>query len=105
MNTSWHRSPVTAGALRALQHAVLAHTAAQHCKQQLTVCTWLRRAAGQSICQNQICVCWWLCSFVSGMQDDGSYSGFDAEEFTSRSGGKAAAVRHIKVCLHRIAPR
>lgn len=31
------------------------------------------------------------------MQDDGSYAGFDAEEFTSASGGKAAAVRHIKV--------
>lgn len=30
-------------------------------------------------------------------QDDGSYSGFDANEFTSRSGGKAEAVRQIKV--------
>lgn len=29
-------------------------------------------------------------------QDDGSYAGFDAEEFTSKSGGKAAAVKHIK---------
>lgn len=28
--------------------------------------------------------------------DDGSYAGFDASEFTSRSGGKAEAVRHIK---------
>ncbi|KAF6261422.1 HAD-like domain-containing protein [Scenedesmus sp. NREL 46B-D3] len=31
-----------------------------------------------------------------GKADDGSYSGFDAEEFTSRSGGKAEAVRDIK---------
>jgi phosphoserine phosphatase len=31
------------------------------------------------------------------LQDDGSYAGFDAEEFTSRSGGKAEAVRDIKV--------
>jgi len=28
--------------------------------------------------------------------DVGEYAGFDAEEFTSRSGGKASAVRHIK---------
>lgn len=32
-------------------------------------------------------------------QENGSYAGFDAEEFTSRSGGKAAAVKHIKVSL------
>uniref|UniRef100_A0A383WPI7 phosphoserine phosphatase n=1 Tax=Tetradesmus obliquus TaxID=3088 RepID=A0A383WPI7_TETOB len=30
-------------------------------------------------------------------KEDGSYAGFDAEEFTSRSGGKAEAVRDIKV--------
>ena len=30
-------------------------------------------------------------------QPDGSYAGFDKEEFTSRSGGKPAALRHIKV--------
>jgi hypothetical protein len=30
-------------------------------------------------------------------QEDGSYAGFDTEEFTSRSGGKAEAVRDIKV--------
>jgi len=29
-------------------------------------------------------------------KEDGSYAGFDPEEFTSRSGGKAEAVRHIK---------
>eukprot|EP00882_Tetradesmus_deserticola_P011144 GHRQ01011785.1.p1 GENE.GHRQ01011785.1~~GHRQ01011785.1.p1 ORF type:complete len:269 (+),score=72.87 GHRQ01011785.1:202-1008(+) len=29
-------------------------------------------------------------------KEDGSYAGFDAEEFTSRSGGKAEAVRDIK---------
>ncbi|GAB4816696.1 hypothetical protein N2152v2_003742 [Parachlorella kessleri] len=28
--------------------------------------------------------------------EDGSYAGFDAQEFTSRSGGKAEAVRHIR---------
>lgn len=28
---------------------------------------------------------------------DGNYAGFDTAEFTSQSGGKAAAVRHIKV--------
>ena len=43
------------------------------------------------------------------VQDDevGSYAGFDREEFTSRSGGKLSAVKHIKVpyftlhCCHR----
>jgi phosphoserine phosphatase len=36
-------------------------------------------------------------------QDDGSYAGFDPEEFTSRSGGKAEAVRHIRVSQgHRL---
>lgn len=30
------------------------------------------------------------------MQEDGSYAGFDATEFTSRSGGKAEAVQHIR---------
>ena len=29
----------------------------------------------------------------------GEYAGFDAAEFTSRSGGKAAAIREIKVLL------
>lgn len=29
-------------------------------------------------------------------KEDGSYAGFDPSEFTSRSGGKAEAVRHIK---------
>eukprot|EP00879_Flechtneria_rotunda_P017585 GHRR01018435.1.p1 GENE.GHRR01018435.1~~GHRR01018435.1.p1 ORF type:complete len:205 (+),score=69.83 GHRR01018435.1:435-1049(+) len=29
-------------------------------------------------------------------KEDGSYAGFDPEEFTSRSGGKAAAIREIK---------
>lgn len=28
---------------------------------------------------------------------DGSYAGFDEAEFTCRSGGKPAAIRHIKV--------
>lgn len=28
--------------------------------------------------------------------EDGSYAGFDPEEFTSRSGGKCEAVKHIK---------
>lgn len=32
-------------------------------------------------------------------QEDGTFDGFDANEFTSRSGGKAEAVRHIKVRL------
>lgn len=31
------------------------------------------------------------------MQEDGSYAGFDDKELTSRSGGKAAAARLIKV--------
>lgn len=31
--------------------------------------------------------------------EDGSYAGFDPEEFTSRSGGKAEAVRDIKVSM------
>jgi hypothetical protein len=30
------------------------------------------------------------------MQEDGSYAGFDTQEFPSRSGGKAEAVKHIK---------
>lgn len=30
-------------------------------------------------------------------KEDGSYAGFDRDEFTSRSGGKAEAVRDIKV--------
>lgn len=34
---------------------------------------------------------------VLWVQDDGSYAGFDPGEFTSRSGGKAEAVRHIRV--------
>lgn len=42
----------------------------------------------------------WRCG-----QDDGSYSGFDSKEFTSQSGGKAAAVRHIKVTLYLLACR
>jgi phosphoserine phosphatase len=29
--------------------------------------------------------------------EDGSYTGFDAQEFTSRSGGKASAIQAIKV--------
>eukprot|EP00955_Chlamydomonas_euryale_P053928 355645-Chlamydomonas_euryale.AAC.31 len=33
---------------------------------------------------------------ISGTQDDGSYAGFDDNEFTSRSGGKPACIRHIK---------
>ena len=33
------------------------------------------------------------------LQDVGNYAGFDAEEFTSRSAGKASAVRHIKVSM------
>lgn len=32
-------------------------------------------------------------------QKDGSYAGFDSNEFTSKSGGKAAAVQMIKVTL------
>ena len=39
------------------------------------------------------------CSAVLSTQDAGNYAGFDAEEYTSRSGGKATAVRHIKVCV------
>ncbi len=31
------------------------------------------------------------------VQDDGTYDGFDPKEFTSRSHGKAAAIREIKV--------
>ena len=31
------------------------------------------------------------------VQEDGSYSGFDDQEFTSRSGGKCKAIMHIKV--------
>ena len=31
------------------------------------------------------------------VQEDGSYSGFDEQEFTSRSGGKCKAIMHIKV--------
>jgi hypothetical protein len=34
------------------------------------------------------------------LQEDGSYAGFDPQEFTSRSGGKAAAIREIKVGHH-----
>lgn len=30
-------------------------------------------------------------------QSDGKYAGFDETEFTCRSGGKPAAIRHIKV--------
>jgi hypothetical protein len=30
-------------------------------------------------------------------QSDGKYAGFDESEFTCRSGGKPAAIRHIKV--------
>jgi len=30
------------------------------------------------------------------VQDNGEYAGFDEEEFTCRSGGKPAAIRHIK---------
>lgn len=30
-------------------------------------------------------------------QEAGAYSGFDEQEFTCRSGGKPAALRHIKV--------
>lgn len=30
------------------------------------------------------------------MQADGSYAGFDDKEYTSRSGGKCEAVKHIK---------
>eukprot|EP00775_Hariotina_reticulata_P012443 gene12443-12580_t len=36
--------------------------------------------------------------------DDGSYAGFDSNEFTSRSGGKAEAVRQIKVHLEARQP-
>ena len=34
------------------------------------------------------------------MQDDadGGYAGFDAEELTSRSGGKLKVAQHLKVC-------
>lgn len=31
------------------------------------------------------------------LQEDGSYAGFDEEELTSQSGGKARAARLIKV--------
>ena len=31
------------------------------------------------------------------LKEDGSYAGFDAAEFPSRSGGKAAAIRFIRV--------
>lgn len=31
------------------------------------------------------------------VQDKGKYSGFDTAEFTSRSGGKPAAIKAIKV--------
>ena len=33
----------------------------------------------------------------SFLQERGNYAGFDEAEFTSRSGGKPAAIRHIKV--------
>lgn len=32
----------------------------------------------------------------AGLQEDGSYAGFDPAEFTSRSGGKATAIEQIK---------
>ena len=32
-------------------------------------------------------------------QEDGAYSGFDADEFTSRSGGKPEAIKAIKVSV------
>lgn len=35
-------------------------------------------------------------SYSSFLQHDGAYDGFDPAEFTSRSGGKAEAVKHIK---------
>ncbi len=38
-----------------------------------------------------------ISSHIPHTQEDGVFDGFDAEEFTSRSGGKAEAVRHIKV--------
>ncbi len=31
------------------------------------------------------------------MQEDGSYAGFDDQEYTARSGGKCKAIMHIKV--------
>ena len=39
------------------------------------------------------------CNAVLVSQEAGNYAGFDAEEYTSRSGGKASAVRHIKVSV------
>ena len=33
------------------------------------------------------------------LQEDGSYHGFDDQEFTSKSGGKAKAVKSIKVSI------
>lgn len=41
-------------------------------------------------------------SRTRGTQHDGRYAGFDESEFTCRSGGKPAAIRHIKV---RVAER
>lgn len=38
-----------------------------------------------------------LCCCMCAWQEDGSYAGFDPKEFTSRSHGKAAAIREIKV--------
>lgn len=37
-------------------------------------------------------------------QEDGFYTGFDRTELTSRSGGKAAAARLIKVCTSMSLP-
>lgn len=36
------------------------------------------------------------------VKEDGGYAGFDADEFTSRSGGKLNAIYHIKVCCRAL---
>ncbi len=43
---------------------------------------------------------------LSALQAQGRYAGFDENEFTCRSGGKPAAIRHIKAssCLSLCAP-
>lgn len=71
-----------------------------------------RRRLQQSVslaCHVLLAVCWHAPStcragqnvefMVIDLQDDeaGSYAGFDRDEFTSRSGGKLSAVKHIKV--------
>ena len=43
---------------------------------------------------------WLTLSAAFTLQENGEYIGFDTSEFTSRSGGKLAAIKAIKVMAH-----